>query len=74
MSDYETCPKCNGAGKILSQTAIGRQLRHLRKQSGKSLRTVATMMGISAPFLSDCELGRRRLSAANRKLFDEVTK
>ena len=42
------------------QTAtLGQRLRELREHAGLSLREVAKAARISAPFLSDVELGRR---------------
>jgi transcriptional regulator with XRE-family HTH domain len=38
---------------------MGQRLRELREQAGLSLREVAKAANISAPFLSDVELGRR---------------
>lgn len=38
---------------------MGQRLRELRERSGLSLREVAKSAKISAPFLSDVELGRR---------------
>jgi transcriptional regulator with XRE-family HTH domain len=38
---------------------MGQRLRELRESSGLSLREVAKAANISAPFLSDVELGRR---------------
>jgi transcriptional regulator with XRE-family HTH domain len=38
---------------------MGQRLRELRESAGLSLREVAKAAGISAPFLSDVELGRR---------------
>ena len=42
--------------------AVGTELRREREDKGLSLRQVAQEIGCSAPYLSDCELGRRRLS------------
>ncbi len=39
--------------------SMGQRLRKLRERSGLSLREVAKAAKISAPFLSDVELGRR---------------
>jgi len=39
--------------------AMGQRLRELRERAGLSLREVAKAAKISAPFLSDVELGRR---------------
>ena len=38
---------------------MGQRLRELRERTGLSLREVAKAAKISAPFLSDVELGRR---------------
>lgn len=38
---------------------IGREARATREATGKSLRAIATAMGVSAPFLSDLERGNR---------------
>ena len=38
---------------------LGQRLRELRESGGLSLREVARAANISAPFLSDVELGRR---------------
>lgn len=68
-SDYQKCEKCNGTGMVISPQAIGRELRERRNASGLTLRRAAELMGISAAFLSDCELGRRKLSAENHRIF-----
>lgn len=39
--------------------SMGQRLRELRERAGLSLREVAKAAKISAPFLSDVELGRR---------------
>jgi len=39
--------------------AIGTTMRETRTRRGMSLRCLATRMKISAPYLSDLELGRR---------------
>jgi hypothetical protein len=41
---------------------FGRILRKLRESRNMSLRDVAKKLGISAPYLSDVELGRRRMT------------
>ncbi|MBI1177832.1 helix-turn-helix domain-containing protein [bacterium] len=40
-------------------TTMGQRLREMRERAGLSLREVAKAAKISAPFLSDVELGRR---------------
>lgn len=66
------CDKCQGLGKIIRPEIAGQELRDRRKRAGFSLRNLADQMSISAPFLSDCELGRRNMSEKNRQLFDEI--
>ena len=41
---------------------IGQRIRQLREESDLSLRELAKKIGVSAPFLSDVELGRRNPS------------
>jgi hypothetical protein len=57
LSQYE----CEQNRKAAHQ-AVGIELRRERVAKGLSLRKLAEEIGCSAPFLSDCELGRRRLS------------
>lgn len=48
---------------------LGDALRFYRHHNGISLRAVAAHLKLSAPFLSDCELGRRTLSDKYRKQY-----
>jgi transcriptional regulator with XRE-family HTH domain len=41
------------------ETSLGQRLRELRDRADLSLRELAKRIGISSPFLSDVELGRR---------------
>ena len=45
--------------KVDLAATMGQRLRELRERAGLSLREVAKAAKISAPFLSDVELGRR---------------
>lgn len=54
------CPDCGGLG--YHEVVNVRKIRLLRKESGISLRIMADKLGISASYLSDMELGRRRMS------------
>lgn len=56
------CPTCKGLGKVPDPQFIASNMRHHRVNCGMSLREVATLMGISAPYLSDLERGRRAWS------------
>lgn len=44
---------------VINHVATGNLMRNIRKAEGLSLRQVARMIGVSAPHLSDLELGRR---------------
>jgi transcriptional regulator with XRE-family HTH domain len=41
------------------ETSLGQRLRKLRDKADLSLRELANRIGVSSPFLSDIELGRR---------------
>jgi transcriptional regulator with XRE-family HTH domain len=43
----------------LKQPSLGEAIRRAREAKGMSLRQLATAVGVSAPFLSDLEHGRR---------------
>ena len=64
-----TCPRCNGAGYM--GAVNGKKLRAERKMAGITLREVARVVGISAAFLSDIELGRRQPSRMVREALVE---
>jgi transcriptional regulator with XRE-family HTH domain len=59
MNAKRKCRKCGGTGKELDPTRVGHEMRRLRKKKGIGLRDMAKRMDISAPYLSDLELGRR---------------
>jgi transcriptional regulator with XRE-family HTH domain len=40
-------------------TSLGQRLRELRDKADLSVRELAKRIGVSSPFLSDIELGRR---------------
>lgn len=46
----------------LAMMRVGDEVRRLREAKGITLRALADKVGLSAPFLSDVEHGRRRLS------------
>lgn len=56
---------------VLDKTKMGAALRKMREDAGVSLRSMASKMGCSAPFLSDCELGQRKISTSHLKQFLE---
>src|SRR6516164_11766578 len=43
----------------MNETSLGQRLRELRDKGDLSARELAKRIGVSAPFLSDIELGRR---------------
>ena len=43
----------------MDELTLGQKLRELREKADLSLRELATRLDVSAPFLSDIELGRR---------------
>lgn len=53
---------------------IGTSMRAARKASGKTGSEVAATMGISAPYLSDMELGRRAWSSETITKFNTALK
>ena len=60
---YRKCSRCGGSGREIDNISTGLEMRRKRIKAGKSLRATAIEMNISAPFLSDLELGRRNWSA-----------
>lgn len=57
---YETCKRCGTAWTVPEcPTPERHNLRERREQMGLTLRGMATILKISAAFLSDVELGRR---------------
>lgn len=57
---------------VLDARKMGRALRKMREDAEISLRGMARKIGCSAPFLSDCELGNRRMNIRHLKLFLEA--
>lgn len=53
------CPHCDGSGFVLDPVIAGQYHRAMRERKGKSLREVARMMKVTAPYVSDLERGRR---------------
>lgn len=51
---------------VMDYYEFGAALRKLREDAGISLRGMASMIKRSAPFVSDCELGRRRFNLADQ--------
>ena len=53
---------------------LGAEMRRRREAKGFALREVARRLGISAPFLSDLELGRRNWTEELRDSFLKAIK
>ena len=53
-----TLPQASLADKMI-EISLGQRLHELRDKADLSLRELAKKVGISSPFLSDIELGRR---------------
>lgn len=54
-----TCPKCDGTGHVLNPMAQGNAMRQIRLKAGVAVREMARRLDVSAPYVSDLELGRR---------------
>jgi transcriptional regulator with XRE-family HTH domain len=68
----EPCPQCNGTGRCLDDRAVGAAMRQVRIAAGLSLRGVAKRLGVSAPYVSDLELGRRNWSPRRIEDFEKA--
>ena len=53
---------------------LGAKLRTLREKAGLSLRKVADRLGVSVPYLSDLERGRRNWTEERRDAFLKALK
>jgi len=58
LTTLVSCDSCGGSGT--KRVIDGAAIRRRRLNRNKTLRSVAKCMGISASYLSDIELGRRR--------------
>lgn len=54
---------------VVDNREFGEVLRYHRNDAKLTLRTMATRLGVSAAFLSDCERGNRKLSDAHQLQF-----
>ena len=57
---------------VIDNRATGEHMRQWRVELGFSLREFASRLGISAPYLSDLELGRRNWSKAKIERWKEA--
>ncbi len=58
--------------EVIDATATGEAARTEREAAGLSLREMARRMGVSAPYVSDLELGRRAWSMERVRLWNEA--
>lgn len=56
----------------IQHAETGANARKLRLEKGISLRTFAIKMGISAPYLSDLELGKRNWSVRKSREYEKI--
>lgn len=61
-----SCPRCEGTGRIVDDSSVGRIFRQLRQRKGISLREVARRIKLSAAYLSDLERGHKHWSLSLR--------
>lgn len=66
------CPACGGTGKLEDQRYVGQLMRKMRETQGKTLRQVAAAMHLSAPYISDLELGRRHWTQGLKDRFNQA--
>lgn len=64
----ELCPTCRQRRKRIN----GAWLRVRRERAKVSLREVARRAALSAPFVSDCELNRRRPNARLLSIYEAL--
>lgn len=68
------CSHCGGSGVELSPVKIGNHMRSMREKAKISLRSVASKLGISPPYLSDLERGNRCFSEEMIARYKEALK
>ena len=70
--DTLPCPRCNGTGRLPDDRVMGAAMRKRRERAGLSLRELARRLKLSAPYLSDLEVGRRHWNAKNIKRYTDA--
>lgn len=55
------CPRCAGKGTVVAIDPAS--MRRVRLAAGRGLRELAGLLGVSASYLCDIELGRRGVTA-----------
>ncbi len=64
-----TCSHCNGTGKKVDHRALGMSMRHTRVMCGLKIYQVAKSIGVSIPYVSDLELGKRNWNAKSTEKY-----
>ena len=62
------CPRCRGTGQL----PAAESLRPIRHSAGLTLTAMARSMGVSVPYLSDVERGKRHVTARVEKAYREL--
>lgn len=71
MAKPRLCQHCLGSGYEIDHAKTGASLRRKRKAVNMSLRDMAKLLKVSAPYLSDLELGRRAWSSDRVAAFED---
>lgn len=66
------CRCCDGTGKQLDQKDVGSKMRRMRFNARISLRSMSRLMGFSASYLSDLELGKRNWTSERMEQYRSV--
>lgn len=54
-----SCSHCGGHGRVVSDEALGAEMRARRTDRQLSIGAIARRMGFSRPYVNDLELGER---------------
>jgi predicted transcriptional regulator len=65
---HGACPKCGTPRTVVNPE----WLRAVRVGQGLSVRTMATRIGVSAPYVSDVERGHRACTAKMRAAYEAL--
>src|SRR5579884_3718809 len=67
MKDPVTPKESSGRGRVGDETSIGARVAELRKQHQYSIRSLASLAGVSASLISDVERGKVEPSISTLK-------
>jgi predicted transcriptional regulator len=71
---HQDCHCCEGSGKELDHKAVGSVLRNHRVVKGITQTSIADRMGLSKPYLSDLEHGKRAWRPSLIKAYEKALK